>query len=406
MTWLLARRAAQIGFIALFLSGPLVGVWIAKGTLASSLTFDVLPLTDPLVLLQSLAAGHWPEQAALIGAVLVLVAYLLVGGRVYCSWVCPVNLLTDAAAWARARLGLKEGVALDRRLRLWVLGGVLLASAVTGTIAWEFVNPVTMLHRALVFGTGGFAVLALLALFLFDFAVAPRGWCGHLCPVGAFYGLLGRFAFIRVGAPARAACDNCGDCFVVCPERHVLAPVLRGDGSPVILDGDCTNCGRCIDVCSKNVFAFSTRGVTAVNIKTMAIAVLLSLSFALTATAGEVKSLRPTQANTPDAAPDIFKVMDGVRHERAYRQQPPLVPHLTDKYEIDLKVNQCLRCHEWPYSNQEKAPKISDAHYVDRKGVRQDVVSGERYFCTQCHVPQADAKPLIANKFQPATTGR
>ena len=55
--WLLARRTAQIGFLALFLSGPLFGFWIAKGTLAQSLTLDLLPLTDPFILLQSAAAG-------------------------------------------------------------------------------------------------------------------------------------------------------------------------------------------------------------------------------------------------------------------------------------------------------------------------------------------------------------
>lgn len=143
----------------------------------------------------------------------------------------------------------------------------------------------------------------------------------------------------------------------------------------------------------------------------MAIAVALGLALGMgalgtTADAADVKALRDTPVSAPDKAPDVFKVQDGVKHERAYRQQPPLVPHTTDKYEIDLKVNQCLRCHEWPYSDQEKAPKISDLHYIDRNGVRQDNVNGNRYFCTQCHVSQVDAKPLVENKFQPAVTGR
>ena len=137
-------------------------------------------------------------------------------------------------------------------------------------------------------------------------------------------------------------------------------------------------------------------------IKAMALALcLVVMSFG--ALAGEVRSLRPNYANQPDAAPGIFKVEDGGKLDRAYRQQPPLVPHATDKYEIDVKVNQCLRCHEWPYSDQEKAPKISDLHYMDRSGVRQDTVNGNRYFCKQCHVPQNDARPLVENGFQPAT---
>ena len=65
--WLWLRRASQLSVFALFLLGPLADVWIVKGNLASSLTLDTLPLTDPYVLLQSLAAGHWPASAALIG---------------------------------------------------------------------------------------------------------------------------------------------------------------------------------------------------------------------------------------------------------------------------------------------------------------------------------------------------
>ena len=138
----------------------------------------------------------------------------------------------------------------------------------------------------------------------------------------------------------------------------------------------------------------------------MAIAIALSMVFSLGTQAADVKALRDSAVSAPDKAPEVYKVQDGVKLERAYRQQPPLVPHAIDKYEIDLKVNQCLRCHEWPYSDQEKAPKISDLHYIDRNGVRQDTVNGNRYICTQCHVSQVDAKPLVENNFKPATSPR
>ena len=107
--WLLLRRGSQAFFLGLFLLGPLAGLWLVKGNLASSLTLGVLPLTDPYVLLQSLAAGHLPALTAVTGAAIVLVAYAVVGGRVYCSWVCPVNIVTDAAFWLHDRLGLAKG---------------------------------------------------------------------------------------------------------------------------------------------------------------------------------------------------------------------------------------------------------------------------------------------------------
>ena len=129
-----------------------------------------------------------------------------------------------------------------------------------GGIDWELVNPVHMVHRALVFGMGlAWAIVA--AVFLFDLLVSRRGWCGHLCPVGAFYGLLGRRAVIRIAAHEREACTDCGDCFKVCPEPQVITPALRGIGSAtrLVLDSDCTNCGRCIDVCADDVFKFTLR---------------------------------------------------------------------------------------------------------------------------------------------------
>lgn len=263
--WLIARRASQLFFLALFLIGPLTGYWIVKGTLASSLTLGILPLTDPLMALQALLAGHVMELAGLIGAAIVLVAYALIGGRMYCSWVCPVNPVTDAAHRLRVRLGVPRGLTMPRGTRYGILGGALVASLVTGTIAWELVNPVTILHRELVYGLflgGSLGWLVILGVFLFDLTLSQRGFCGHLCPVGAFYGLVGSRSLLRVRADRREECNDCMDCYAVCPEPHVITPALkgadRGEG-PVIQAGDCTNCGRCIDVCSKEVFNFGMR---------------------------------------------------------------------------------------------------------------------------------------------------
>lgn len=258
--WLLLRRVSQLGILALFLAGPLAGVWIVKGNLTFSYTLDVLPLTDPYVLLQTLLTRHLPETKAFIGAAIVLVFYLLVGGRVFCSWVCPVNMVTDAAAWLRERIGIKGGAHVSRETRYWILAMTLVLAAATGTLAWELVNPVSMFHRGLIFGLGA-AWAVILAIFLFDAFVMKDGWCGHLCPVGAFYSLIGKVSLLRAAAVQRAACNDCMDCFAVCPEPQVIRPALKGiDGAgPVILAANCTNCGRCIDVCSKDVFAFGSR---------------------------------------------------------------------------------------------------------------------------------------------------
>ena len=256
--WLVLRRASQLALLGLFLLGPLAGVWIVKGSLASSLTLGVLPLSDPYVVLQGLAAGHAMAASALIGAGIVAAFYALVGGRVYCAWVCPVNVVTDAAAWLRRRMGLRAEISLPRATRHWLLAITFALAFATGAIAWEWVNPVSMLHRGLIFGFGaGWGVV--LAVFVLDALVSTRGWCGHLCPMGAFYALIGRGALLRVSARDASRCDDCRDCYRICPEPQVITPALKGGASPIIHSAACTNCGRCIDVCSKDVFRFAIR---------------------------------------------------------------------------------------------------------------------------------------------------
>jgi ferredoxin-type protein NapH len=263
--WLLLRRFNQLGVLFMFLLGPLFGAWLVTGNLSSSMTLDILPLTDPLLLTQSMLSGNWPATTGLIGAALVLVFYALLGGRVFCSWVCPVNLVTDLAAWLRRRLGIRASGRVSRNLRWWLLGLVLLLPVVTGAMVWEYVNPVSMLHRGLIFGIGyGWLIVA--AVFLYDLLVVRHGWCGHLCPVGACYGLIGTAAPVHIAARERERCDDCMDCFAVCPEPQVIKPALKGAAvglGPVIRSIDCTKCGRCVEVCDREVFGLALGRVDA-----------------------------------------------------------------------------------------------------------------------------------------------
>lgn len=96
----------------MFLSGPWFGVWILHGNYSSSLLFDTVPLTDPLMTLQSLASGHLPATVALTGAVIITVLYATAGKRLFCSWVCPLNPITDLANWLRRRFDLNQSATI------------------------------------------------------------------------------------------------------------------------------------------------------------------------------------------------------------------------------------------------------------------------------------------------------
>jgi cytochrome c-type protein NapB len=87
--------------------------------------------------------------------------------------------------------------------------------------------------------------------------------------------------------------------------------------------------------------------------------------------------------------------------KRDFVQQPPLIPHAIESDKINLKFNKCLTCHSWANYQNANATKISATHFEDRDGNELANVSALRYFCTQCHVPQVEAKPLIENTFKP-----
>ena len=86
---------------------------------------------------------------------------------------------------------------------------------------------------------------------------------------------------------------------------------------------------------------------------------------------------------------------------RDFVQQPPLIPHKIDGYTVTKNFNKCLDCHAWARAKESGATKISVTHFKDRQGVELSSVSPLRYFCSQCHVPQSDAAPLVGNTFQP-----
>ncbi len=80
--------------------------------------------------------------------------------------------------------------------------------------------------------------------------------------------------------------------------------------------------------------------------------------------------------------------------------QPPLIPHSIRNYEVTKDANKCLSCHSWKNAKDMGATKISVTHFLNREDAVLADVSPRRYFCLQCHVPQADAQPLVENDFK------
>ncbi len=128
----------------------------------------------------------------------------------------------------------------------------------------------------------------------------------------------------------------------------------------------------------------------------------LMLVIASSSVMAEVQSLRGDMIQNDSNMPEIKPYhKDRPPINRDYLQQPPLIPHKVDDYRVNIKHNKCLSCHSWQNYKKHNATKISQTHFESRDGAVMSNVSARRYFCQQCHVPQADAQPLVENTFTP-----
>lgn len=256
--YLILRRFTQISIMFLYIIANIWGINILTGNLSSSLLFGLIPLSDPYAVLQMFFAGAILTIDIIVGALIILVFYAIFGGRIFCSWVCPVNLITDLADYLRRKLEfnkIQKKQPASRNIRYWVIGISLIISVILGITAFEFISPISMIHRGIIFGLGlGWA--AMLVIFLFDLFVLKNGWCGHICPLGGFYSLVGKYSLIRVHHNVDN-CTECMKCKEVCPEDQVLFMITK-ESLPV-LSGECTNCARCIEVCDDDALNFSIK---------------------------------------------------------------------------------------------------------------------------------------------------
>ncbi len=250
------RRVVQVSLLLLFFAGNAYGWKVLQGNLSSSLLFGTVPLADPFALLQVFATGTMVAAKALLGGGIVLLFFAAVTGRAFCGWVCPVNMVTDLADTVNdvAGRGIRP-LRMSRNARYWVLGLSLVLSAWLGIAAFEWISPIGALHRGVIYGMGmGWTSIA--AVFLFDVFAVKNGFCGHLCPLGAFYSLTGVRSAVRV-LHSREQCTLCMRCIESCPEPQVLPMVGKWDGA--VTSGECTNCGRCIEVCADRAMRFGLR---------------------------------------------------------------------------------------------------------------------------------------------------
>jgi ferredoxin-type protein NapH len=428
--YLLLRRVVQAAVLLLFIAGHARGWKLLQGNLSESRVLGVVPLADPYALLQVAFTGTMVASEALLGGVIVLASFALIGGRAFCGWVCPVNMVADLAGFLRRAAGI-DGVMpafpLSRNVRYWVLGLGLVLSSVLGVAAFEWISPVSMLHRGLIYGMGAGWTL-IIAVFLFDLVAVRHGFCGHLCPLGGFYALIGRAGMVRV-KHFEDRCTRCMECVERCPEPQVLSLVGRRDG--FVNSGECTNCGRCIDACRDKAMKYSigmigrrsgehTGGSAMGHRKTLMRALIGAVLITAISAAGASaadgkgrsseelgirKETLTDEAKVQPAHGEYGKMEAGKSKPfgRAFENSPPLIPHdLTGMLPIAQTNNACLGCHQPEQALALGATAMPKSHFFDMDTGKDLLgnLDGKRYDCMQCHVPQVNIPETVKNTFK------
>ncbi len=223
-------------------------------------------LIDLYTGLEYVAAHKAITMNAVIGFLTILIFYFVVGGRTFCAWVCPYNLLAELGEILHEYLR-KKGVIKKRRMysekiryAFWIT--FLLIPLITGTIFFESFNPVDILNRAFIYVPTVMLLWVALLLFIEVF-YARRFWCKYVCPTGTTYGILGKVSLLRVRYDLNK-CTHCGNCYKVCIEPTLLTDALKDskttkDKTAFVTGASCINCARCIDVCPYDALKFDFR---------------------------------------------------------------------------------------------------------------------------------------------------
>ncbi len=225
-----------------------------KGTVWSSLIFG-LDVTDPLAATEAVAAGKTIYLPLLL-SILPLAIVTLLLGKVFCSWICPANLLFEITGKLRGLLRFAEippaEVKFSPANKYVLLAVGLLIAAIVGLPIFALIYPPAALSRLLhgwIFGTPITGVLVVIGVIVvFELLVSPRWWCRVMCPGGALYGLIGWPRLWRVKLDA-GRCTHCRKCEPACEPG--LDPVTESHGI------ECDNCGECVKACPEQALRFS-----------------------------------------------------------------------------------------------------------------------------------------------------
>jgi len=192
---------------------------------------------------------------ALIFLMFTIAAVAMLYGRIYCGYLCPQMIFSEAAnaleSFIKRKVNRKlSGLSpLARKvLSVALFSAVLLPVAVFVSFVFIsfFVQPVDLFHRLLsldIRTSGGILGASVTLVTLLDFAFLRQRFCTAICPYGYLQNMLADNHTLLVHFhDAEGKCIQCDKCVRACP----MGIDIRTSSHQL----ECTHCAECIDACS------------------------------------------------------------------------------------------------------------------------------------------------------------
>lgn len=271
------RRISQIFFLILFLWFCVVATmgtafWRLRGWPVNwFLNLDPLAAIGTALSTRTLYRG-------MVWAVATVVLTIIFG-RFFCGWVCPFGTMHQFFGWLGA-LGKKVPQRIARNkyrkaqsIKYFLLVAFLVMAAFP---LWDSVSlqsglldpipfvyrsvnvvlmPILDRHANMMFVSsrqydGSWLLGAIFLTALFLNVWIPRFYCRFICPLGALFGILGRFSVWRIGK-AQAKCRDCGLCEKSCEGACQPSGKIR--------ISECVLCFNCLHACPDDLVTFRTQ---------------------------------------------------------------------------------------------------------------------------------------------------
>ncbi|MHC4425906.1 MAG: 4Fe-4S binding protein [Planctomycetota bacterium] len=270
------RRISQVFFLTLFVWFCIVSTvgerfWQLRGW-----PVNWFLQLDPLVAFGTMLTTHTLYRALLWALVTVILTIVL--GRFFCSWVCPFGSLHHFVGYlANRKKKLSHKIQLNKYRKAQCIKYIVLVfllfmaafPSIGATLQVGLLDPIPLISRsfnlALVavvdrlfnvtsvtgrFYEGAWLIFAIFSAALLLNLVVPRFYCRFICPLGALFGVISRFAIWRIGK-MQEPCTDCKLCENACEGGCEPSGRIR--------ISECVLCFNCRQDCKDEVIAYQTQ---------------------------------------------------------------------------------------------------------------------------------------------------